>query len=311
MFVMFINDLPEVIEGFCKLYADDSKIIRVIEDDSSADILQRDIDSVTNWTKEWLMKLNSSKCKVMHFGNKNARSDYFIDDLSTGQRINLEVSECERDLGIFVSSDLKWNIHVSNIASKANKVLGMLVKNFTCRDVDLWKQLYISLVRPHLEFASSVWNPYRQGDISILEKVQRRASKIPTRLKNLPYEERLKIWGITSLEERRTRGDLIQTYKTVNGIESIDWYSGLQFVSDSRTRAATSHSKRLKREVFPSRACNDFCHFVNVRHEFFLNRVTGYWNELTKSHVNAKNINSFKAGLDSLPTLAAKAYQAQ
>ena len=182
MFVMFINDLPEVIEGFCKLYADDSKIIRIIEDDSSADILQRDIDSVTNWTKEWLMKLNSSKCKVMHFGNKNARSDYFIDDLSTGQRINLEDSECERDLGIFVSSDLKWNIHVSNIASKANKVLGMLVKNFTCRDVDLWKQLYISLVRPHLEFASSVWNPYRQGDISILEKVQRRASKIPTRL---------------------------------------------------------------------------------------------------------------------------------
>ena len=172
-------------------------------------------------------------------------------------------------------------IHVSNIASKANKVLGMLVKNFTCRDVDLWKQLYISLVRPHLEFASSVWNPYRQGDISILEKVQRRASKIPTRLKNLPYEERLKIWGITSLEERRTRGDLIQTYKTVNGLESIDWYSGLQFVSNSRTRAATSHSKRLKREVFPSRACNDFCHFVNVRHEFFLNRVTGYWNELT------------------------------
>ena len=57
----------------------------------------------------------------------------------------------------------------------------MLVKNFTCGDFDLWKQLYFSLVRPHLEFASSVWNPYRQGDISILEKVQRRASKIPTK----------------------------------------------------------------------------------------------------------------------------------
>ena len=113
------------------------------------------------------MKLNSSKCKVMHFVNKNFRSDYCIDDLSTEKLINLEVSECERCLEVFVSSDLKWNKHVSNIASKANKILGMLVKNFSCRDVGFWKQLYISLVRPHLEFASSVWNPYLQGDISV------------------------------------------------------------------------------------------------------------------------------------------------
>ena len=151
-----------MIEGYCKLYADDSKIIRVIEDYSIADTLKRDIESVTNWTKEWPMKLNSNKCKVMQFGNKNARPVYFIYDLSTGQRIYLEVSECKRDLGVIVSLDLIWNKHASNIASKANKVLGMLVKNKTYRDVDLWKQLYISLVRPHLEFASSVLNPYPQ-----------------------------------------------------------------------------------------------------------------------------------------------------
>ena len=41
------------------------------------------------------------------------------------------------------------------------------------------------------------------------------------------------------MEERRTRGDLIQTYKTVNGLEKIDWYSGVQFVSDSGTNAVT------------------------------------------------------------------------
>ena len=94
----------------------------------------------------------------------------------------------------------------------------MLVTYFTCRDVDLWKQLYISLVRLHLEFASSVWNLSLQGDISVLEKVKRHASIIPSSLKDLPYEERLKIWGITSIEERRTRGDLIQMFKIVNGL---------------------------------------------------------------------------------------------
>ena len=63
--------------------------------------------------------------------------------------------------------------------------------------------------------------------------------------------------------------------KTVNGLESIDWYFGLQFVCDSRARALTSDSKRLKMKVFPSRACNDFCHFVNVRHELFLQQANG------------------------------------
>ena len=107
IFVIFINDLPEVIEGYCKLYADDSKIIIVIEDELSAESSQSDIDSVTNWTRELLMKLNSSKCKVMHFGNKNVGLDYFIEDLSTEQRIDLDVSECEKDIDAFVSSYLK------------------------------------------------------------------------------------------------------------------------------------------------------------------------------------------------------------
>ena len=123
--------------------------------------------------------------------------------------------------------------------------------------------------------------------------------------------KRLKIWGITSLEERRTRGGLIQTYKIVNGLESFNWYSGFQLVSYLRARSATSNSKRLKKDVFSSKAYNDFCHFVNFRHEFFFKRVTGYWNELANLHINAKNIKIFKAGLESLPVLADKAYQAQ
>ena len=79
----------------------------------------------------------------------------------------------------------------------------MLVKNLTCRDFDLWKQLYISLVRPHLEFASSVLNPYRQGDISILEKVQRLASKIPIRIRIYYMRKGLR-YGV--LHHRRNEG---------------------------------------------------------------------------------------------------------
>ena len=93
--------------------------------------------------------------------------------------------------------------------AKANKILGILIKTFSNRDVDIWKKLYVSLVRPLFEFASTVWSPHLPGDIDMLERVQERASKIPLELRDLSYEERLKVWGISSLRERRVRGDLI------------------------------------------------------------------------------------------------------
>ena len=81
--------------------------------------------------------------------------------------------------------------------------------------------MYISLVRPHLEFASTVWNPYLKGDIDILERIQRKAIRIPASMRGFEYEDRLKKWGLTTLEERRKKGDLIQMYKVHNELESI------------------------------------------------------------------------------------------
>ena len=70
------------------------------------------------------------------------------------------------------------------------------MRTFTC-DARLWKQLYTLLVRPHLEYASTVWNSYLRGDIKALEKVQERAA---TRIRI--YEDRLKEWDLKTLEER-------------------------------------------------------------------------------------------------------------
>ena len=85
---------------------------------------------------------------------------------------------------------MRWKKHIETITAKANIILSMLVKTFANRDADIWKKLYVSLVRPHLEFASTVWNPYLLGDIDMLEKVHERASKIPLELRDLFYEER-------------------------------------------------------------------------------------------------------------------------
>ena len=142
----------------CELYANDSKIISIIRDLVDSQLLQKDINSVTDWTKKWMMSLNIAKCKLIHFARDFGNLDFDIEDTVKCERVIMEKSEVERDLGVLVSKDLAWKRHVNEMVSKANKILGMLTKTFSSRDLNLWKQLYVSLVRPHLEFASSVWN---------------------------------------------------------------------------------------------------------------------------------------------------------
>ena len=235
----------------------------------------------------------------MHFGSESETDmQYAINDLVSGHRVPLEVSQCEKDLGIHITPDLRWKTHIEKIVAKANKILGMLVKTFSNRDVDIWKKFYVSLVRPHLEFASTVWSPHLLGDIDMLEKVQERATKIPFELRGLSYEERLKVWGITSLRDRRIRGDLIQMYKIRNALEDINWFTGPKLAPVTQTRSASRNDTRLVREIFPTRMQNDFSHSVTVRHEFYLNRVVGHWNNLVSSQISAPSLNSFKARID-------------
>ena len=78
-----------------------------------------------------------------------------------------------------------------------------------------------SLVRPHVEYTTTVWSPMYKKDAVVLENIQRRATRMVNCLKHLPYNERLKNLGITSLEYRRLRADVIEVYKIVNQIDHI------------------------------------------------------------------------------------------
>ena len=215
----------------------------------------------------------------------------------------LNETKCERDLGVTFSSDLEWKTHVQLITSRANRILGQLKNTFVCRDSDLWKKLYTSLVRPHLEFAVPVWSPFRKKDIDELEKVQKRALKIPHQLKKLgSYEERLTRIGLTNLEKRRKRGDLIQLYKILNGLDIVDQKcfpkSAPSLNILGPAGATRGNSMKLFRQTFKSKKRNDFAHFTSVRDHFFSNRIVGVWNELPESVIRAPSLNSFKARLD-------------
>ena len=215
LFLIYINDLPDQLNNISKLYADDKKLLSKIENEKDSQLFQQDIDQLVTWSNDWLLKFNIQKCHIMHFGKNNPKFKYNME----GKELN--ESTTERDIGVIITNELKPTEHVKTAASKANKMLGLLLNTFNYLDLDTFKVLYNSYVRPQLEFSVSAWNPNLKKDIEILERVQIRATKKAPGLRGYEYEERLKILGLTTLEERRVRGDLIQQFKIVNGIEKV------------------------------------------------------------------------------------------
>jgi ribonuclease P/MRP protein subunit RPP40 len=92
------------------------------------------------------------------------------------------------------------------------------LKNFSSNVVI---KLYKCLIRPRLEYAVQAWRPHLQKDIDFIEEVQRRATKLVVGTKGMSYEERLKFLDMTTLETRRIRGDLIEVFEILKGIEDV------------------------------------------------------------------------------------------
>jgi hypothetical protein len=131
----------------------------------------------------------------------------------------------ELDLGIHISSDLKWSRQEGEAANRGNMVLRQLRRVFKCWTKTNFKLLYSTFIRPHLEYAVAAWCPYAKKDIVILERVQRRATKLVRSIKHFKYEDRLAVLGLTTLKQRRERGDLIEYYKITNGISKLDLHN--------------------------------------------------------------------------------------
>ena len=130
--------------------------------------------------------------------------------------------EQEKDLGVVISSDLKPSKQCSEVVKTANKLIGFIGRSFEFRTEEIILNLYNALVRPHLEYCVQCWSPYYKKDIAKLEGVQRRMTKLIPRLRNKPYEERLSELNLFSLTKRRLRGDLIEVFKIIKGIENMD-----------------------------------------------------------------------------------------
>ena len=181
LFLLYINDMAEKLNSTVRLFADDTIAYLAIGDNNDAASLQHDLDLLASWEQTWQMEFHPDKCQVLRVSRK--RKENVIAASYTLHGHTLKVVDHVKYLGVTLSSDLKWNRHIGNAINKANSTLGMLKRNIKvgCRATKA--AAYQSLVRPHLEYSSCVWDPPPTSDkrtkgLAVkLEGVQHRAAR--------------------------------------------------------------------------------------------------------------------------------------
>ena len=239
------------------------------------------------------MKFHPLKCKVMHLGSNNQRHEYRMkkDD---GSYHTLESTTVEKDLCVFIDTSLSFTNHCQNKVNTANKILGCIGHTFKNMDAEIFLLLYKSMVRPHLEFSSCVWNPHHKYNIDALERVQRRATKLVPELRDLTYTERLQKLNLETLHYRRTKADLLEVYRITNGHHHLNQHCRCEkcpsktMLQPTLSRNTRGNSKKMQIQVG-----------TGPRKHFFSQRISPFWNSLSEKTVTSQNINSFKNNLNS------------
>ena len=176
LFLVYINDLPDELSSQVRLFADDTAVYLTIRGAEDGKVLQTDLDRLSVWEDRWDMEFNPSKCQVVR-----VISSRTLFNIAYTLHVQvLEVVTSAKYLGVDISSGLSWNPHIDRITGNAKRTLNFIQRNIKTKNQKVRETAYNTLVRPQLEYAAPVWDPYFKEKILQLEKVQRRAARWTT-----------------------------------------------------------------------------------------------------------------------------------
>jgi ribonuclease P/MRP protein subunit RPP40 len=283
LFTVYINDLDEDLINKVSKFADDTKILGEVNNIAQIQDLRMDLDKLFSWANTWQMQFNVTKCKIIHLGAKNKKESF-----SLGGNELIKTTE-EKDLGVIITDNFKVARQCASAAKKGFQMLGMIARTIVSREKAVIIPLYKSLVRPHLDFCVQAWRPHLQKDIDLLERVQRRVTRMVLSCKGLCYEDRLQQLNLTTLETRRMRSDLIEVFKITGGFEGVKEDIFFTRAADSSNNHNTrGNSKKLTKKRVR----------LDVAKYSFGNRVINDWNSLPDDMVRAGSVDAFKGKLD-------------
>ena len=281
LFLLYINDLPDVaVHSTVRLFADDCIVYRPIRNNDDTILLQNDLNKIAEWEFMWQMQFNIDKCFVLRVG----RPKHKLLHLYTLHNQNLSETDCAKYLGVTITSDLQWNQHINNITNKANRILGLLRRNLRIPSQTIKTRAYQSLVRPHLEYASTVWDPHTQKNIYKLDIIQRRAARYTcNRWHNISsVTEMVGHLGWEPLATRRRNMRLCMMYKIAHTAVGDPWAEWL-----TTTKQVTRGFHAWKYIPIYSQH--------NIYKFSFLPRTIIDWNILSPHSVDSPSIDTFRA----------------
>ena len=306
LFVIFINDMFDCLSKGTNitLYADDTKIWRVIHFSEDHFSLQNDIDNLYEWSNINLMRFHPKKCKalsVTYERNVLHNLPFTIFNYKLGPDY-IEYVPSQEDLGVTITSKLLWTSHHDNLLAKATSKLGLLMR--TCHftmNVRQKRTFYLVIIRSLFEHCSSIWRPISSNQINKFEIVQKRAIKwIIGRqfdhLSDIELYEKEKKLDILPIRLKFLLNDLVLFYKMVNSLVPVNLPDEFILLDPKKIRYTRSTQNIMSLDDKSTYKCTvKPCN--NVYEHCYFYRTVIIWNKLPYSIRQLPSLSTFKLRL--------------